>query len=255
MTNRISEADLHAYIDGELSAARAAEVEQHLAAHPELAVRLAADLRHKHAIRQFAHGLELPPPTQAARRLQGRLGRRLLLGRILGIAPRVALVVLSIGVGWGAHTLYQAQRDNIPVFADEAAEAHATYSSALLTTAGDDPGAIAGLLQSIHESAAIADQDEASLKLIGAHLVSSDEGPAVLLLYEDPTGQRVSLVVSREDTIQDIALSLAERDGYTLAYWQDDWTAFTLTGGLKADEAVLLAERIRSDVLAHDDLL
>ena len=42
--NRIGDAELNGYVDGQLDAAGRIEVEDHLARHPELAARVMADL-------------------------------------------------------------------------------------------------------------------------------------------------------------------------------------------------------------------
>ncbi len=47
----ITEADLNAYIDGQLDLGRRIEVEEHLSARPEVAARVMADLHTRDALR------------------------------------------------------------------------------------------------------------------------------------------------------------------------------------------------------------
>lgn len=85
-----------------------------------------------------------------------------------------------------------------------------------------------------------------SPNLIAAHLVPSDDGPAVLLLYENEAKERISLVVSGESRSRDVGLELAHRDGYTLAYWQEEPTAYTLAGAIEEGEAMIPHPEFRS---------
>ena len=45
MADSITEADLHAFVDGQLEATRRIEVEDYLARHPDAAARIMADMR------------------------------------------------------------------------------------------------------------------------------------------------------------------------------------------------------------------
>src|SRR6185503_15270049 len=95
---QITEAELHAYVDGARSVARAAEIEAYLSGHPEDAARVSAYREQLAALRrEFNPVLDEPLP----RRLQMPRGswRRLL--------PRYAAVVawITLGgvIGWQLH--------------------------------------------------------------------------------------------------------------------------------------------------------
>jgi anti-sigma factor RsiW len=61
----VTEADLHAYVDGVLPLARAAEVEAYLAERPEEVARLAAYREQRAALRrEFDPVLDEPPPPR-----------------------------------------------------------------------------------------------------------------------------------------------------------------------------------------------
>ena len=61
----ISEAELHAYVDDVLPAARRGDIEQHLAAQPEDAGRLRAYLAQKQGLRELFNGvLDEPLPER-----------------------------------------------------------------------------------------------------------------------------------------------------------------------------------------------
>ena len=74
---RITETDLHAYVDGELEPGRRAEVDQYLAEHPSEADRVRAWHHQNEALRAlYTHvGDEPVPPRLDVHRLAGDRGR------------------------------------------------------------------------------------------------------------------------------------------------------------------------------------
>jgi hypothetical protein len=105
--NRIGDAELNGYVDGQLDAAGRIEVEDHLARHPELAARVMADLRARDALRlAFPLGEE---PAQratlhAARKLENALGFR----RYVPVFARLAAAVVLFALGWSSSLGWQA---------------------------------------------------------------------------------------------------------------------------------------------------
>ncbi|ACA18892.1 putative transmembrane anti-sigma factor [Methylobacterium sp. 4-46] len=103
----ITESDLNAYIDGQLDLPRRIEVEGHLAAHPEIAARVMADLRTRDALcAAFApshprlHPGPMPERIAVAAR---RLDRALTWRRIGQRFQRAAVVAFLVGAGWLMH--------------------------------------------------------------------------------------------------------------------------------------------------------
>ena len=71
MADPIAEADLHAFIDGQLEAARRIEVEDHLARHPDVAAQVMADMRARDMLQLAFAGAPARPSLrllEAARR-------------------------------------------------------------------------------------------------------------------------------------------------------------------------------------------
>ena len=130
----VQTSDLHAYVDGELSAARRAELTAWLNDHPEERVRVESYRRQKDDIRQlFAPVLDEPlpdclttladqAPPSPVRAGSGRFLQRLAAG--------LAIAFVSGASGWLAHDLYRppvtlAQISPLP---RQAAIAHAVFS-------------------------------------------------------------------------------------------------------------------------------
>ncbi|MCG6112421.1 MAG: anti-sigma factor [Paracoccus sp.] len=97
---QITDLDLDAYVDDQLTEAHRAAIETHLAHHPEAAARVMRDL----ALRRDLRRALAPPPTPrpllgAARRLAVARRRDAQMRRVIRIVPAALLV----GLGWLAH--------------------------------------------------------------------------------------------------------------------------------------------------------
>src|SRR3712207_9384942 len=77
MTERVTEIDLHAYVDDQLDIARRVEVEAYLQDHPDTAAMVMRDLKLRDEIRLFLAAEEVPGPAAKTIALSRELGRRL----------------------------------------------------------------------------------------------------------------------------------------------------------------------------------
>lgn len=97
---QISDLDLDAYVDDQLTGPQRSEVETHLARHPEAAARVMGDLRLRRDLRRALAPSTTPRPLLGvARRLTLARRRDARLRRSLRLVPAVMLV----GLGWLAH--------------------------------------------------------------------------------------------------------------------------------------------------------
>lgn len=127
----IGEDDLQAFIDGRLDGARRAEVEAHLAAHPEVGERVAAERRHRTMLRdELKAKFDEPIPARlgiAALRAARRGGWA---SRMRMAAAALAIFVVGAAGGWLANDLMP---DGVPAaptrsVAQGAAAAYRTLS-------------------------------------------------------------------------------------------------------------------------------
>jgi anti-sigma factor RsiW len=121
----IPEAELHAYVDGELPSNRRAAVEAWLAAHPQDAARVAAWRAQADLInaRYAAVAQEPIPPRLDLDRL-GRIDRR---RPLLALAAVVAAFVLGGLAGWFGRDTWAGGISGLRVFTADAIDAHKLY--------------------------------------------------------------------------------------------------------------------------------
>jgi anti-sigma factor RsiW len=93
----VTEADLLAYVDGRLDARRRAEVEVHLAGHPDDAARVEADLAIVDGLKMLFGQTPLEPPGRPAAAVKGRRRRSPWLARA---AMTATLLAGGFAGGW-----------------------------------------------------------------------------------------------------------------------------------------------------------
>ncbi|AWK87949.1 anti-sigma factor family protein [Azospirillum thermophilum] len=247
------DADLHAYVDGELNPARRIEFEAYLAANPAAAARVHDFLHQKEALRR---GLDLlsAAPSAPVTSLTDRLGRHLGVGLALRRLGPIAAMLLLVTGGWSLGSWYHGHHASgwaaVPAFADEAAEAHSATLAAVplpVAPSADDLKAMADVLaQRIGGKAIDLPDVDPNLTLVRARLVPWNEGPALQFVYREPDGEVLTLFVVVGDSPGDIGLHTVEQDNLQLVYWRAGTAAYTVTGN-KADRDLLTIARRMAD--------
>jgi len=238
----ISELDLMAYVDDQLDPERRIAVEDHLSRHPVLAAQIMDDLRRRDELRLALteaastlsnHRLELPAE---------RLGRRLSFRMALHRNRRVIAASILVGAGWFAHAMFggigadpASAAHILPVYADEAIQAHRTV-----------------LVESQHDAAPAANAGgsiplphlPATFAPVGSHLVPTERGSAVQMLIHGPDEELLTLFAVETDSFNiEPPHAEAVRD-VNVAYWQSGWVAYVLSGTGDQKELLSLASRL-----------
>lgn len=228
----VTELDLLAYVDGHLDPARRRIVEGYLAAHPEDARRVTADIAIADGIRRLFQGsfLETPP-----RRLASALDRpRRQVSRAL--AAMVALVIGAAGLaaGWWAAQTHAT-------VAGPTASAPATIRT---MSAGDGTDAVNWLANHVSDRIRLPDLRSAGFRLVQQSVVGGPGKPTVQLTFADERNQRIDLFL--RPRVEDTRFRYEESDGRGLLSWTNGAVMFALTGDLSADRLHALAETVNS---------
>ena len=241
----ISEADLHAYLDGELGAAQRAYVESHVAADPELAERLAAYSRINEAMRsQFDPILDEPVPDRLASR--PRAQTRPWLRHV------AALAWFAIGgvAGWQLHGVQSREdRAAAPTWAKRAAVAHVVYAPEVRhpveVGADQEPHLVAWLSKRLGTPLRIPQLNGIGYGLVGGRLLPGEQGPAAQFMYQDAQGQRLTLYVrSNREHSRETAFRFAQDGNVRVFYWIDRGLGLALSGEIEKDELLRVATAV-----------
>ena len=235
MADSITDADLHAFVDGQLEATRRIEVEDYLARHPDAAARIMADMRVQDMLKLAFAGKPARPSLhllEAAHRLE-----RSFAWRRVGLRVRqAAAIAFLIGLGWVAHDrtgVFEISDTEAaprpPIFVVDAQHAHET---ALLRArmASQAATPVYDTAEILKETGITMPALPASWRVADVQVFPAHEGHSIEVALEAAILGRVSLFVARTTTSGVIAPTSAHSPSGLTVYWQSGPLAYALTG-------------------------
>lgn len=253
---RISEAELHAFVDGELTAEERVEIEAMLAATPELA--LARELRDlNEALRQrYAGRLEEPiPPAMQKSLVRLASNRRSLVRRLARLAAAVLVVCAAGAAGYLARGLLADPRGPETAFVTTALGAHTVFVPEVrhpVEVKADEAHLVRWLAKRIGADVRAPSLGSLGWRLMGGRLLPDQGLPAAQFMYEDASGRRLTLYVRKETGLNNTSFRFYERDGFGSFYWIDRPLAYALSGRLSRGELMELADAVYAQLEAQD---
>ena len=248
----ITEADLQAYVDERLDAARRAEVEAWLAARPDEAERIDDYRRLGAEVRGLYEPVLLEPVPSALARAVSPGRRR--WARVAAIAAWVALGAAVGGLaGWELHgerPLAVSAPDVGATMARRAAVAHATYSPEVrhpVEVGADQEAHLVAWLSKRLGAPLRAPQLEAvGYSLVGGRLLPGDTGPVAHFMYQCNRGTRVTLYVRTEAAgNRETAFRYAREGSVGVFYWVDRKLGYALSSAdISKDDLLKVANAV-----------
>lgn len=240
----ITEAELHAYVDGALTPARSAEVEAYLSEHPEDAARIAAYREQVAALRR-----EYDPALKEPLPLRFELPRRAAAPQLLRYAGIAAGFALGVAVGWQLHAYNTEKQAESTSWARRAAIAHVVYSPEVRhpVEVGADQEAhlVAWLSKRLGSPLKVPHLGSLGYGLVGGRLLPGDRGPVAQFMYQDGKGQRLTLYVRvNPDDSRETAFHFAQERGIGVFYWLDRKLGYALSGEVDKPELLRVATAV-----------
>ena len=242
---RISEAELHAFVDGELTKEERAEVEALLQAAPaeQALARDYSDLNEAMRAR-YAGRLDEPVPVEMLR----------LLARVPSWPPALAtrqaafaaavLIALTAGIaGYIVRDLRGDGRQEA-TFVSNAIGAHSVYVPEVrhpVEVKAAEEHLVRWLTRRVGAPFVAPSLVEHGWKLMGGRLVPDSGLPAAQFMYEDAGGRRLTLYIRKETGLTNTSFRFAEREGFGAFYWIDRPLAYALAGRVRREELMGLA--------------
>lgn len=240
----VTEAELHAYVDGALPESRAATVEAYLADHPVEAARVAAYREQIAALRRdYDPVLGEPLPQRLA------VPRRNWLRPLARVAAVVAWFGLGAVVGWQLHSYTTDRQVEASLWARRAAIAHVVYSPEVRhpVEVGADQEAhlVAWLSKRLGAPVKAPHLGNLGYQLVGGRLLPGDRGPVAQFMYQDGKGQRLTLYVRvNPDDSRETAFRFAQERGVGVFYWLDRKLGYALSGDVEKAELLRVATAV-----------
>ena len=218
--NPVTEAELHAYVDRQLTPERQQEIEAYLARRPEEAQRVDSYLTQKRELRAlFDPVIEETVPQRLRQAAMPRVPWYL-----QRMAAGVAIAVVSGAAGWGlrgglgaeqgAGMVAQSTPTAVTVasatgFAQRAAIAHAVYSPdirrSVEISADHEDQLVTWLSKRMGSTMKPPHLQALGYALDGGRLLPGDKGPVAQFMYHDKSGAKLTLYVSNEISALDKA--------------------------------------------------
>jgi anti-sigma factor RsiW len=239
----ISDADLHAYVDGRLARERLAAVEEALARDAALAQRV-ADYRAQNA---GLHDMldpwlneAIPSRLLAAATQPANVRSR----RWWPALAAAASLVVGVALGWFARDVLLERGGTPTTFARQAVFAHVIYAAdarrPVEVQASEAQSLVNWLTKRVGQPAHAPDLSSMGFQLVGGRLVAGNEKPAALLMYENADRQRLTLQWRKlPPGNEETAFRYAVENGVGVFYWIDDDCAYAIVG--RVDRGQLLA--------------
>lgn len=163
--------------------------------------------------------------------------------RLSALAAALALFVAGGASGW-----YLAPRpptDPMALLSADALRAHETYvvevAHPVEVPASDEAHLIKWLTKRLGHPVRIPDLAAQGLHLVGGRLLPGEDRPAALFMYENDTGQRVTLYVTPEAGTEDTAFRLLEGAQNTGFWWTDGGLGCAIIGPMGRDQMRAIA--------------
>ena len=231
----VTEDELHAYIDGELSADRMDAVTTWLADHPEQAALVAAWRAQAESIRA-RYGAAIKEPVPQRLKLDQVLNQDRANGRSwAAMAAAAAIVAFVVGgaAGWVVRGTSAAAPAGFDVFATEALDAYRLYVVEVRHPV-EVPGSerthmTQWLSKRLGEDLRVPDLQSIGLKLVGGRLLPGPTGAAAFYMYENSSGERFTMYCAKAD-LPETALRYTADEQVAAFYWIDDNIAYVISG-------------------------
>jgi anti-sigma factor RsiW len=251
----IPNSDLHAYVDGELSEARHAEIAAWLDEHPEEAIRVESYRDQKQSLRMlFDPVLDEPLPAQLktlANPPAAKRTRYLSPWSLQRIAASFAIAFVGGMAGWFAHEHYRpaAQTAQLSPLPHQAAIAHVVFSPDVKRPveigAEHEDQLITWLSKRLGTAVRPPRLGTLGYELIGGRLLPGNSGPVAQFMYHDASGQRLTLYVSTEQTTnRNTAFRFSQEGPVNVFYWIDGKFGYAISAGMPKNELARVATAV-----------
>ncbi|NBF04186.1 anti-sigma factor [Pseudomonas sp. Fl5BN2] len=229
-----SDSDLHAYVDHQLSEADRRVLHSYLANHPEVAAKVQAWQQDAQQLRAALGGALLQPANPA---LDPGLLRVRHQQRALRRLASAAALIAALGVGglsgWQARELTLVGNSMPPM--TDALQAYRLFAQQGILPADfkvqDNAPMQAWLDRYFTQASPLPDLQSAGFKAVSGRLLSTEQGPAAMVLYEDREGRKVSFYIRPPGPQNNLLPRGSRRDGeLQTQYWSGQGYNYAMVG-------------------------
>ena len=251
----VNDADLHAYVDGELDDRRRLQVEAWLAANPKARARVSQYRQLNQDLHRLYDPILNEPLPATLVPSPGEVKSRRWPGLLQAAALAGAMLVSGAG-GWLLHDRSGAATGSAALvnLVQPALFAHSMYVSdnryPVEIVASKREVLTGWLSERMHTDIQAPDLDGLGFELIGGRLLPSTDRMAAQFMYQDASGQRITLYVRRAVWAnRESAFSYRQQEGVGVFFWVDGPLGYALSGRLDKARLVAIAKVVHSAVV------
>ncbi len=244
-----SERDLHAYVDHQLSDTDRRVLETWLASHPDEAAQVRGWQQDAQQLRAALSGALQQPANPALDPAMIRLRRQRQSRRHLASAAML-LIAVSVGgfSGWQARELTLVRTSALPM--TDALQAYRLIAQQGMLPADykvDGAGDMQRWLDRYFTQVSrLPDLTAAGFEPVSGRLLSTDEGPAAMVMYEDASGHKVSFYVRPPGPKNTFLPKGSRSDGDLQAdYWSGGGYNYAMVSPVDTPAAPLLKQSLQ----------
>ncbi|MFK0163330.1 anti-sigma factor family protein [Rhizobium sp. NPDC090279] len=245
----VTEADLHALADGLLPPEKQAELQAWLAENPEDAATVAAWQAQNDDIRALfspytmskdgdADLISRSRSTPSAQAIPPQRSRRLMM-----LAASLALFVAGAATGHFGPELFtrpELQLTSIEALPQQAHSAFVVYASDIrhpVEVGADQEAHLATWLGKRMNVAGlkVPSLQRLGFQLVGGRLLPINGTPGALFMYENASGQRLTVLVGRNSGNTTTSFRFASDNAVETFYWIDGDLGYAVTGEISRD--------------------
>jgi anti-sigma factor RsiW len=253
----LNEHDLSAYADRQLAPERAAQVEAWLARDAEAMARV-GEIRQQNARlgQALSHWLDEPiperlleaavPPAQASRGGRWRIP-----------AALAATLLVGVAAGWFARESTIERQGTPLTFPREVALSHVLYTAEprrpVEVWANEEASLVRWLSRRTAVDLTAPNLNDLGFALVGGRLLSGNQKPTGLFMYENADKQRLTLQWRKSDPgTSESAFRYAHENGVGVFYWIDAHSTYALSGNLERDKLLAVARVVYGQLAAAE---
>lgn len=240
---RISDSELQRFIDGELNEARSKVVSDCLTNDVALREKVEAYREINHNLADAFNPSRLPPVQNRSLFIapgRGRMGIR-------NIAASLFLLGIGGILGFSLNIQLSSNSYVRPIAVD-AAFAHTVYVPEVLhpveVDAKQRDHLNAWLSKRLHNPISAPDLRDAGYLLIGGRLLPDEHRAAAQFMYEDSSGERMTIFIRQALNTPETAFLHSENKSLGIVYWVDDGLAYALTAAAKKNHLIQTAKAV-----------
>ena len=245
----VTEADLHAFADGQLPETARARVEAYLADNPDEAAKVTGWQTQSAGIKSLFSGYEksrdtdlrmvTPADTASPWKMRSGLAAAAVVLFALGAVSDRFIPPL-----FERPPLQLAESETLP---KQAETAFLVYASEVRHPVEVFANEEAHLVTWLGKRLAIPDLKVPDLKSLGFHLVGGrllpvDGRPGAMFMYEDQSGERLTVIVGRNKENRTTSFRFASAKDVETFYWIDGELGYAVTGEISRDMLRKVAE-------------